>query len=592
MIDSIAASRDETGSGVAGLGAVLATLADPSESQLMAVAHRATDTTELRSPSAVAAAARAALSRPRQPRRRSVIAGAAVGAAAVAALLLLVVAGSHQAADRRSPVSPFPARIAATIPIGEDAETAAVAGRDVWVVTRKNHLVHIDAATSRVVGAPLHLAHSPKGLSARAGAGSLYVTDGDGAVMRLDPHTGRLLRRTKVGAQLGAVAVGPDALWLARSPPEGSQRGHDVVLRLDLHTLRRLGPPVAVGLHPSDIEVGSGYADVMDTDGSTVTRVDVRSLRTRQVLIGPKPADAALAGGRLWIPDPIGGVLTAIDPRLTEPPDRVLPVGTSFDAISAVGAVWVVLTRGISPRNPARLIRVDPRTGRVAGRSLDLGGGVGPPAQGDGALWFPAQSRRAVLRVVPTARVPATHPLAAPAGGQLRSGPATPGPKRARISGVAVLVDVRTRGWIAAALPFIVDVRRFDNPDIGSTVLVPDQVLGPRGSTYKVTSPGRLLAVLRRHRDLEMGAVTPTTLSGLPAQTVMLHVGARVHRAGFCADPCVPLYSRDKVTQYVAPAMRLTVLSVRGHTVAISEDTPSASSLTATGAIVRSIRFP
>jgi hypothetical protein len=593
VVAPLDAPQDQQGSAVAGLGALLATLAGRSDEALLAVARRATDTVELPSPTAVAAAARAAVAAPRRRRRNIALAVAAAATAVAAGLALVLVIGSGggDTPAKRPSASALPARIAATIPIGEEAAIATVAGRDVWIVTVKNRLVHIDAATNRVVGAAIHYPHSARGINARAGAGSLYITDGDGTVARLDPHTGRVLRRVHVGAVLGAVTVGRDALWLTRSPPEGSRTGQDVLLRLDLHSLRRVGAPVPVGLHPSDIELGPGYADVMNTDGSTVTRVDTRTRRTRVVLIGPKPFDAAVARGRLWIPDPIGGVLTAIDVRLDRPADIVLPVGPSVNAIAANGAVWVVLVQGISPRSPARLIRVDPATGRIAGRALDLRGGVGWPAFGDGALWFPAQSRHAVLRVAPVVPVPATHPAARPAGHELRSGPVTPGRKDTRVTGVDVSLDVRSRGWIVAALPFTADVRRFDNFNVGVSVVVPDQVLGPHGSARAVTSAEQLLGVLRRVPDLRVQRETATTVGGIPARSVMLSVRPGADRPGFCATACVPLYTRGELTVYVAPAMRLTLLGVHGRTVAIAEDTPVPSSLPVTGAIVRSIRL-
>src|SRR5262249_46760001 len=184
---------------------------------------------------------------------------------------------------------------------------------------------------------------------------------------------------------------------------------------------------VSVGLASTDIAFGSGFADVIDNGDGTVTRVDLASGRTRQVLLSPKPVDSAIAAGRLWVPDPFAAVLTGIDARLERPPDIVLPLGPGARAIAAYGGLWAVVTKKPTETSRARLLRIDPATGRVAGGALDLGGAVGSPAVGDGALWFPAQTRRAVLRVVPTSPVPATHLVRAPTQGTLGSGPATPG---------------------------------------------------------------------------------------------------------------------------------------------------------------------
>jgi hypothetical protein len=197
------------------------------------------------------------------------------------------------------------------------------------------------------------------------------------------------------------------------------------------------------------------------------------------------------------------------------------------------------------------------------------------------------RSRHAVLRLVPAVPMPATHAVRPPASGALHSGPATPGRKQARVTGVSFTIDVRSRGWIVAAQPYIADVRRFDNFGVGMSVIVPDQVLGAHGSSHEVTSPQQMLAVLRGVTDLEVGRETRTTVGGVPARSVMLRVRAGAPRAGFCPAACVAIYVRDQVTTYVLPAMRLTLLRVHGRTVAIAEDTAAPASLAKTGAIVR-----
>jgi hypothetical protein len=78
---------------------------------------------------------------------------------------------------------------------------------------------------------------------------------------------------------------------------------------------------------------------------------------------------------------------------------------------------------------------------------------------------------------------------------------------------------------------------------------------------------------------------------GVRARSVMLRVRARAARTGFCPTAVRSDLRPRPGDDFVAPAMRLTLLEVHGRTVAIAEDTPAPGSLAQTGAVVRSIRF-
>ena len=590
LLDPLAASTRGTPP-ARRLAELLEALVGSDTTPVVTAAHRASAASA--SPSAVAAAARAALPRPRQRRR---FAMAIAGTAAIAAAFVVVLR-STGGDDATPAASPFPARIVATIPLGAEPAALAVAGDTLWVSTFDGGLTRVDMRTNRVVGVPVRpspKAHEPMNLVSQGGA--LYGFDSEGgAVLRLDSATAEVLARRRLGGRItltGALAHG--SLWVAVEPSERNGTGTSEIVPLDARTLEPAGSPLPVGRQPSEIAVDGDALFVVGNGDGTLTRIDVRTRATRQVLIGVQPGAPALIANRLWVPDAIAGVVSAIDVRLERPPSIVTPVGETSRVVLSHGAPWAVVADQHSGSGaPAQLVRLDARTGLVAGRPLDLGRGANNLVAGDDDLWIASRSRRSLLRVAPLDHVPAAQAPRETDATNLRSGPSRAGRRAAEVGRTRVSLDPGGAGWSVGVVSEGIDLRRFDDPGTGLMITIPDTVYGRSGSTRPARDTAGILRTLRRVPDLRVGRVRRVTVAGRPARSLMVSVAPTGPSADFCGGPCLPIFGRARLTLFVAhPAKaRLTMLDLPKQTLVFFEDTPDGRSLSQTGAIVKSVRI-
>jgi branched-chain amino acid transport system substrate-binding protein len=149
-------------------------------------------------------------------------------------------------------------------------------------------VVHIDPGTTAVAGA----APGVRARAIAAGGAGVWVIDARGAVIELDGR-GTVRRRVRLPSRdVGSLAVGGDAAWVA-----GWDDGR----------LYRVGRSGGVG----SVEVGQGVSDVaVDGDSiwtvnpvsGTVTTVDARSMRVvRTLRIGGEARSLAVDGGTVWV---------------------------------------------------------------------------------------------------------------------------------------------------------------------------------------------------------------------------------------------------------------------------------------------------
>jgi DNA-binding beta-propeller fold protein YncE len=249
-------------------------------------------------------------------------------------------------------------------------------------------------------------------VGATLGAGSVWVSDGAGRVLRLDPDTRRVVADIAIGYDASAVAASTDAVWVV-----GSRRMHDQgLLRIDPRTngvvarigsfggygaalvaasdavwfqtdkqvpgpLRRVDPAtnrIAGG-------VATGWLAGMAVHGDrmwTLTqngRLEWRDSGTGR-LLGRLPGFPELPPGGPWknaiAPDDGGAwIATGRDGAITRVTSdgRVelrAEVGANGPIALAAGSLWITINDG-TDRNVA-IARVDPATGAVTGR-LKLG---------------------------------------------------------------------------------------------------------------------------------------------------------------------------------------------------------------------------
>lgn len=224
----------------------------------------------------------------------------------------------------------------ATIPIQGDPDWMALTDDAVWVaVSRMNHVVRLDAATSQI-----------------------------GAVV-------------PIGEPCSGMAVGFGSLWIP------SCKDHTVG-RVDAKT----GAPQAViDAGPADSEggicSGAGSVWIIGSKESDLLRIDPTSNRVvAHIHLPPGSFNPVFANGSIWVSSNSGGTLVRVNPHTNTvmsetsvgPSPRFLTVGAD--------SIWV-LNQG-----DGTIARVDARTGkRTAVIAAGIPGFGGEITFGDGAVW-------------------------------------------------------------------------------------------------------------------------------------------------------------------------------------------------------------
>jgi virginiamycin B lyase len=217
----------------------------------------------------------------------------------------------------------------------------------------------IDPRTNRVVDripvAP------PSGLA--FGHGSVWATsDGYGMVSRIDPQSGKVVAKIKVGR--GAVDIAADesseAVWVASAYPKHSEDNN----------LTRVDPATNRVVEEIPIEAHSRYFGGAN--------------------------NVAVGEGAVWVLSVGGGDLLKVDPATNKIAARVSvvrdPGAEPSHLVVYGGGVWAIVGG-----REYRLVRVDPQTMHIVA-SEDIGS-VGALAVGGGYVWF--SSKEGLARVSP-----------------------------------------------------------------------------------------------------------------------------------------------------------------------------------------------
>lgn len=184
----------------------------------------------------------------------------------------------------------------------------AVGGGSAWALvgpTNAARLARVDLATGRQV-ALLSAGRSPAWLAADSSA--VWVSDAAGALLRVEPRTGRV--RTVLRSRgLGQVAAGLGDVWAA----DGR-----TVVHVDGRTGRVLAR-IAVGGDPLSFAVGPRHIWVLAYEKRLVrlVRIDAGANRVTASRVLPRsPGTVTVAAGSVWVgalvPTPR---LLRIDPR-------------------------------------------------------------------------------------------------------------------------------------------------------------------------------------------------------------------------------------------------------------------------------------
>jgi streptogramin lyase len=283
--------------------------------------------------------------------RRLVIGGAAAATVVALALVLTsVVWGGATVTLIR--VYPANGRVETSLHDGAFSEhlwgVLEANGGSLWQAT-PHELVRRNMQTGRIEGTiPL-----PMGLgAATGGAGSVFVTperkETPTLVTRFDATSGRQLGRLRVDDEVADMRFGDDALWVL---------GEDgALIKIDPLTFRVLATYQTHAPTPGDVVPLAGYVWICECGSGRVVQFDPASERVVRTL--PLAERGFLFGvddtngeTHVWLLDPGASTLTPIDPT-TGAEGRSIGVPEQIsDAEIARGSIWV--------SSPAEIRQID-----------------------------------------------------------------------------------------------------------------------------------------------------------------------------------------------------------------------------------------
>lgn len=242
-------------------------------------------------------------------------------------------------------------RIAGTIPAAAQVAGLASGSGAVWYSTEGGGLYRIDPrydnTRTQVDPAAKLAAQAQQDIGfprlvrpVAVASGSVWVANPGGYVVRVDPRSGKVIKRIPVGRDPAAMAAGLGSVWVA-SPLD------DEVSRIDPTDAMT---PILVGHGPSGIAVGAGAIWVTDRYDDTVTRIDpgTNSVYTT-IPVGSSPEGIAFAGGAVWVADSHDGTIKRIDPATNKVVHTIHVDGEPTALASVDGRVWATVSKGALP---------------------------------------------------------------------------------------------------------------------------------------------------------------------------------------------------------------------------------------------------
>jgi YVTN family beta-propeller protein len=245
-----------------------------------------------------------------------------------------------------SRVDPRQGRIVRSLPIKEIPTDIVAAGGGIWVVGSEPGAPRV--AVRRIdpefdsVGDPTQVGNVvPSNPGTVAAFGDhLWVAPSDGLLTRLDTQSARVLQSIDPKNSPYAVAVGPDALWVAGGDS-------DTVTRVDPTGLLT---PIPVGHDPVAVAVGAGAVWAADRDDGAVIRIDPQTNAvTNTIPVGPTPEDLAVGAGSVWVSHGDAGTVTRIDASSERVVETIHTGGSARGLTVAGGRVWVAVGESAPP---------------------------------------------------------------------------------------------------------------------------------------------------------------------------------------------------------------------------------------------------
>jgi streptogramin lyase len=185
-----------------------------------------------------------------------------------------------------------------------------------------------------------------------AGGGAVWAigpsdpsAQGGDSLYRIDPRTGEVIASVPLGAGLAgwAAALGDDALWLASSE---LYRGPARLVRIDTRT-NQIAATIELDRPSRYLAVGEGAVWVttpVEWDGpGSLVRIDPATNRVVATIdLGRGAGAVAVGGGFVWVANRSHDTVTKIDPKSNKVVGKPIVVGGEpGDVAVGLGALWI-----------------------------------------------------------------------------------------------------------------------------------------------------------------------------------------------------------------------------------------------------------
>jgi len=277
------------------------------------------------------------------------------------------------------------ARLRATIPVANTADSVVVADDAVWVSGWDGAVVsRIDVDTNEVISVDV----GATGTRVTVGEGGVWVGVDSGQVLRLDPDNAQVIATIDVGPGTAEPVPGAGAVWVWT-------QGGDTVSRIDPQT-NQVTTTVEVTVNGLVADDGGLWALTCDpVAGGGLVSIDSQTLTVSDpVELDDCANSIGFVDESVWVGLP-GGRTARVDPT-DRTVEAILDVGPEDDAeflTTSDGAIWRPLTTSI-------MARIDTASNAVT-EILDLGrsGQVAGFAVGHGSLWAGDYGHQTILRI-------------------------------------------------------------------------------------------------------------------------------------------------------------------------------------------------
>jgi DNA-binding beta-propeller fold protein YncE len=319
----------------------------------------------------------------------------AMGGLALGVVALAAVAAPHfqsRAPASRQLAAPVP-HLVNTVSLPNHPTRISVGGGSVWVLDSDHgSRSQIDPETGTVDEVTRHSSVDVT-VSNDLLVSYSKQSDSSFAVTIADEtnQVAQTIRLPGASRRAGRVAIGLDALWVARWSPEQRHRPGEV-LEIDTAT-KRVVATIPLSSGQGGLAVGEDAVWVTDADRGLLQRVDPESRNVTTAELGGDLADVAVGYGSVWISDAARQKVYRLDPATLKTIAAIaVPGGAGWLAVGE-GGVW---SAGAQSGNVSL---IDPETNSVHVPLIELHGQLRGIAIGEGGVWVTNTTARSVVQI-------------------------------------------------------------------------------------------------------------------------------------------------------------------------------------------------